>query len=385
MLSILPATINHMQHFRYISLFSGGYGLDLGLEQARTDTFDFEIRACIDNALAARETIRFNRPDIRVLGSADDEFGGDITQLSTTTILQRAALAVGEADFVVGGPPCQSWSVLGNRQGFDDPRGDLMRQFARVVREVQPRAFLMENVAGFRTHADGTALEIMLVLFRAAGYPSLFVWTLNAADFGVPQFRQRVFIVGYRADIPIPRGFDQPVSTHRNPASATLPATMPIYQTVRDAFRNLADNAPNHIVRVHGEVVRARYALLAEGARDPVDHTDRLRWDKPSCTVLVGSSTGGGRPAIHPSEPRHLTVREAARLQGFPDDWIFKNKPTPQYRLVGNAVPPALACAVGRQIVEPLLHIHHIAHQQDVPPGVATGIMGFFRSCRGHH
>ena len=114
------------------------------------------------------------------------------------------------------------------------------------------------------------------------------------------------------------------------------------------------ENLHNHDIRIHGERVRSRYEKIPPGSRDKVDHTDRIDPEKPSGTVLVGSKAGGGRPHIHPYVPRHITVREAARLQSFPDWYKFLGTSTAQYRQVGNAVPPLLAFAVGKSIQDTL-------------------------------
>ena len=337
---------------RYISLFSGGFGLDLGMEAA-----GFEAAVCVEIASAMRETIRYNRPHINVIGDDEHDRKGNLYELTTSNILQRAGLLHEEADLVVGGPPCQSFSILGKRQGFSDPRGSLMLEFVRVVLEARPKAFILENVIGFKNLHKGAALAQIKEHLERDGYPSVQVWTLNAVDFGVPQYRERVFLVGFREDVPrLP--FQKPDPTHRPPPS--LPRTLfevpeptddrPEYQQVRHVLQNMPQHLPNHEFRIHGEAVRTRYEHLAVGDRDRTDHTDRLRWDRPSGTVLVGSSEGGGRPFIHPSEPRHITVREAARLQTFPDTWVFRGSQTDQYRQVGNAVPFYLSRAVALHI-----------------------------------
>lgn len=346
-----------MHTVRYISLFSGGFGLDLGMEAA-----GFEVAICVEIGAAMRETIRYNRPNVKVMGDREDEYGGDLYKLSTNVILERAGLKKGEVDLIVGGPPCQAFSILGNRQGFTDSRGNLMLEFVRVVKEAQPKCFVMENVAGFLTLHKGAAYAQVVSLLEKedkeeVGY-YLHTWKLNAVDYGVPQYRERVFIVGFRKDLPKPDFIQKPEPTHRplNLEAKTLFDTKefvdkrPPYRVVRDVLQNLPTNLLNHEVRLHGPVVSKRYSELPAGSRDRIDHTDRLRWDYPSGTVLVGSSEGGGRPFIHPQEPRHLTVREAARLQAFPDDWFFCGKQTDQYRQVGNAVPPLLAQAVGERI-----------------------------------
>ncbi|NWJ47033.1 MAG: DNA cytosine methyltransferase [Chloroflexi bacterium] len=336
---------------KYISLFSGGFGLDLGIEQAAyKSNVQIDLRVCLDISLAARETIRLNRPSLNVIGDNEGDFGGDLYQINSNLILQRANLAIKEADLVVGGPPCQSFSILGNRQGFEDPRGNLMLEFVRVVREIQPKCFVMENVAGFLSVDKGKSYQKVIDLFTEAGYLNTLTWVLDAVNFGVPQFRRRVFIIGFREGMEV-RGLVPPDSTYFPPDAIGNNRNGLIYRCVRDVLENMPDGLANNERRIHSERVRTRYEQLVQGARDRIDHTDRLAWDRPSGTVLVGSTRGGGRPFIHPFEPRHLTVREAARLQGFPDDWVFAGNQTDQYRQVGNAIPPLLSEVVTRQII----------------------------------
>jgi DNA (cytosine-5)-methyltransferase 1 len=344
-----------MPTISYISLFSGGFGLDLGIEQASEQLgFDINLAVCTDISQAARKTIKSNRPKVNVIGDVKDEFDGDLHKLSTTFLLEKANLDVREVDLIVGGPPCQPFSILGNRQAFEDPRGDLMLEFARVIREAKPKCFVMENVAGFLNVSNGAAYQSIVSLFTVAGYPKIYKWVLDAVNYGVPQFRKRVFVIGFRDDV-MCEGILPPQPTHHHPDSVDIVAGQLAYRCVRDVLENIPAAVKNNERRIHGPQVKERYEKLEQGGRDKTDHTDKLRWDKPSGTVLVGSSKGGGRPFIHPLEPRHLTVREAARLQGFPDDWVFAGNRTNQYRQVGNAVPPALACAVIKQVTGYLL------------------------------
>jgi DNA (cytosine-5)-methyltransferase 1 len=345
-----------MPQLRYISLFSGGFGLDLGAELATTPDISFHAAACVDIDPYARKTIRFNRPHNQVIGDREDEAYGDLNKLTTAFILQRAELRLGEVDLVIGGPPCQSWSILGKRRGFEDSNGKLMHQFVQFVKESKPRAFIMENVDGFLTFDDGAACQEIIAQFKdpACSY-FVYPWRLDAVDFGVPQYRKRAFLIGLHHEFGIAPMISPPQPNHR-PHSKTViedilsPDVRPFYRTVYDAFANYPSHLPNHEPRVHGERVRNRYVELLPGHRDPIDHTDRLCWTEPSGTVLVGSSGGGARPFIHPEEPRHITVREAARLQAFPDEWVFIGNQTAQYRQVGNAVPPPLAAAVIRHV-----------------------------------
>ena len=172
--------------------------------------------------------------------------------------------------------------------------------------------------------------------------------TLNAVDFGIPQFRERVFLVGFakktRFEFPsIPTG----------PGAKELIAEGMLKTPSRWALQDV-EGLPNHRIRPHGSRVRGRYANVTQGSRDSTDHSDRIHSELPSGTVLVRSGAGGGRPHIHPTEHRVLTVREAARLQSFPDWYVFRGTNTSQYRQVGNAVPPLLGYEVGKCVAAAL-------------------------------
>lgn len=325
-----------------VSFFSGAGGLDKGLGLAGFRTLfatDLHEEHC--------ETLKKNFPDAEVLARS-------IIGLSGREILQKINRKTGEIDLVAGGPPCQAFSILGKRKSLEDPRGALVFEFARIIKELKPRAFVFENVKGLTSVNGGRDWKELIRYFQEQTKYDLHTAVLNAADFGVPQFRERVFIVGLREPN---RNFEFPSATHA-PVDRAVLLGLECHRTVRDAFRDLHDQ-PNHDKRIHGERVASRYAKISPGGRDRTDHTDRLEWEKPSGTVLVGSSAGGGRPHIHPKEHRHITVREAARLQSFPDDFVFMSTNTWQYRQVGNAVPPLLAKAIGEKIRD---------HLESVPP-----------------
>ncbi len=322
-----------------VSLFSGAGGLDKGLEMA-----GFRTVFATDVHEPHCATLRRNFPDAVVACAKIADLTGDI-------ILGRLTRTNGDIDLVAGGPPCQSFSILGKRLSFQDPRGALVYDFVRIIQETQPRAFLFENVKGIMTVNGGRDWQELLTYFREQTNYEVEFALLNAVDFGVPQFRERVFVVGFRDGL---GRYSWPSETHA-PADQELliAAGLKPYVTVKQALKRL-DHLPNHVKRIHGSRVAGRYAKTPPGGRDRTDHTDRLELDKPAGTVLVGSSAGGGRPHIHPIEHRHITVREAARLQSFPDDFVFESTSTWQYRQVGNAVPPLLAKAIGDQIREAL-------------------------------
>ncbi|MEN5253489.1 DNA cytosine methyltransferase [Alcaligenes aquatilis] len=316
----------------YVSVFCGGGGLDLGFTAA-----GFKPLFSSDVVPIYCETINNN------LGGHIAE-PHDITELSGLAVVSRVGSNV---DVVIGGPPCQSFSILGSRKSTTDPRGQLVYEYARFIKEIAPRAFLLENVPGILTINKGADWKELLTFFeRETGYH--IQWTkLNAVWFGVPQYRQRVVVVGFRDEEDYNR-FNWPTQLYSESWSEPDLGLLHPRQAML-AFEDVS-HLPNHILRKHGERVSTRYSSVPPGGRDRKDHTDRVHPNRPSGTVLVGSGAGGGRPFIHPFEHRHITVREAARLQSFPDWWDFAGGPTAAYRQVGNAVPPLMAKVLARQI-----------------------------------
>ena len=326
----------HFSKYGYASLFCGGGGLDLGFALAgfRPLFSDVESTFC--------ETLSKNF-DQRLKDHVSEPHC--MTELTGKYVSSRVSKSI---DVVIGGPPCQSFSILGDRKAGADPRGQLIFEFARFIKEVKPRAFLFENVPGILNAGKGKDwLELLSFLEKSTKY-TLRWKKLNSASFGVPQLRERVILIGLRDDVP----FEWPQEEH---AIAKGDMLLPPPYPSKLALESLA-GLPNHILREHGDRVRNRYSTIAPGSRDRVDHTDRIHPDRPSGTVLVGSGGGGGRPFIHPYEPRHITVREAARLQSFPDWWHFSGGPTAAYRQVGNAVPPIMAKAIAKSIMKAIRH-----------------------------
>lgn len=314
-----------------ISLFSGGGGLDLGAYLAGFNTlFASDLKETFVS------TIRANIPHTNI-------FGGDILALSYEDILARAGINEGQLDLMIAGPPCQSFSILGKRKALDDPRGQLTHKYFDLISQIRPRAFLFENVPGLLNVNRGQDFQnLWAYLQEKTGY-QLFSQICHAADYAIPQFRNRVIIIGFREDVNCEH-FNFPTqSTSR----LNLPQRIPSKWALEDI-----EGKPNHEIRKHGPVVQARYNATIPGTRCKTDHTDRINPETPSGTVLVGSSAGGGRPHIHPSVPRVITVREAARLQSFPDWYVFQGSTTDQYRQVGNAVPPIMAYEILKVVHE---------------------------------
>lgn len=314
-----------------LSLFSGAGGLDLGVQAA-----GFKVYSALDNDAACCGTLRKNFPETRVVER-------DIREVSSKELLPPEG--AGDVDLVVGGPPCQAFTILGNRSSFSDPRGALVFTFGEIVSSVGADAFVFENVSGILSLGDGDDFSELTDYFSDIGYHIEHA-VLNALNYGVPQRRERVFVVGFKDPESLAK-FSFPESLDEERPSQLVG---PYRETVSEAFSGIEPDAPNHEERDHTDRVTARYMELEPGARDPVDFCDRLEEDQPSGTVIVGSGGGGGRPFVHPTEPRQITVREAARLQSFPDSFVFVGSKSDQYHQVGNAVPPRMGYAVANRI-----------------------------------
>lgn len=299
-----------------VSLFSGAGGLDLGFILAgHVIVWANDIDA--DAVATYRENI------------GDHVWLGDIKDLDINCIP--------DCDIVIGGFPCQGFSVANMGRNVLDERNQLYKEFLRVIEAKKPKIFVAENVKGILSLAKGAVIDAIVADFRSAGYTVQYK-LLNAADFGVPQTRQRVFIVGVRSDIDF--CFEYPIPTHsRYQEDGLLP-----WVTVFDAIGSYPDpdtvnNLPNHI-----------YSHYKVAARNFTGHrlTDP---NKPSPTILARGNGGGGVCAIpHFNGLRRMTIRESAALQTFPDDFLFCGKMNSCYRQVGNAVPVLLAKAIASQI-----------------------------------
>lgn len=309
--------------FNCISLFSGGGGLDLGAHFA-----GFKSLLVSDIIPDYTNTIKENLPHVSVYN--DDAMGLSPEKIRTLSGVQ------GDIDLIIAGPPCQAFSIIGKRQSMDDPRGKLTIKYFELVAGLRPKAFVFENVPGLLTVNKGEDFANLLQFISDTTGYKLYKTKLNAADFGIPQIRERIFIVGFRPDIDANsfRFPDKPSGAYHD----QLPEKMPSKYALE-----AVDGLPNHEIRIHTEAVRKRFEEVPQGGRDRGSYSDRINPDVPSGTVLIGSSAGGARPHIHPYEPRALTVRETARLQSFPDWYRFCGSRTEQYRQVGNAVPPLLA------------------------------------------
>ena len=322
-----------------ISLFSGGGGLDIGLDAA-----GFKTRFANDIVPQCCRTLEANLPGKPCVVCED------VSSLTAEDIRKKSNLSKDEEiDLLAGGPPCQAFSIIGRRKGRADPRGQMVYQYFRILSELKPKVFVFENVFGLLTVENG---EVFKVVCEKLANPSekihydIKVFRVNAADYGVPQFRDRVIIIGSRIGKNVEKL--NPI-TFEHPEKGQLK-----YRTVTDAFRNLPepnDKCPaNHTGRVHGEQIIKRYSELSFGERDHHTRINKLDPNRPSFTIICGSNCGGGKGHVHPYQPREVTPRESARIQTFPDSWTFDGHGRYVISQVGNAVPALLAFAIGNAI-----------------------------------
>ncbi len=276
----------------------------------------------------------------------------DLRVSSGEELLREAG--VDTVDIVLGGPPCQSFSIRGKRLGLADSRGALVFDFARLVGEMRPTAFVFENVANLASMALRPTLDALLRSLAARGYTCTH-GVLSAADFGVAQNRRRLFIIGNRSGIrlrlPTPTHSSEPVAgRYRHLGTSEVLDDLP------DVSTPAAKRIANHEPTAHTPEMLAAFRRLQPGRRDPKSHHDRLRADRPGYTLRAGVGNFTPLRPIHYLYDRVLSVRESARLQGFPDTFIWPPgvPRLQQYRQVGNSVPPPLAAAIAAAVAAQL-------------------------------
>jgi len=356
-----------------IDLFCGAGGLSEGFRQA-----GFNVLVGQDFDAAAGETFAATHPGATFIG-------GRIQDVTPAQMLKAAGKKRGEIDVIVGGPPCQGYSVYNHQRGESDPRAGLFREYLRIVRGIQPRWLVMENVTGITSIAGGGIVHEIKSAMHALGY-RVDMRVLKAEEFGVPQERRRVFFVATRTDAPILfpepthgpglKPFvtvwdaisDLPVLHNGDAESPRHYAKMPqnAYQTLlRGSLKEVRNHSAGRLARINQERMKhippggswrdIPNDLLPAGMlrANRSDHTKRYgrpRKTDLACTILTKCDVHWGA-YIHPVQDRAFTVREAARLQSFPDTFEFLGSRTEQYVQVGNAVPPLL----GRKVAEALL------------------------------
>lgn len=338
--------------YESISLFSGAMGLDLGLEKAGID-----IKLCQDFDESCYKTMLINNKPAMT---------GDIRKIDSSTILEASGLKKGNVFLLCGGPPCQPFSTAGKRLGINDPRGSLFMDYVRMVNEIRPRFFVFENVKGLTSIAvdkggePGEVLNIILAEFQKIGYKTVHA-VLDAVYYGVPQFRERLIILGSRDHediyLPAPTHFQR----HQLPDMR--------WRTLGEAIKDLEDN-PGPCTNFSEERLKF-LRLVPEGGnwRDLPKEIQpiamggawesgggkagfyrRLSYAQPSPTVVT-SPVQKATMMCHPTKDRPLSVKEYARIQQFPDDWMIEGTISNQYKQIGNAVPVGLAEAIGKALI----------------------------------
>ena len=346
-----------------ISLFSGAMGLDIGLARAGLNIVigqDFD-KSCV-------ETMQANGHEVLC---------GDIREIKAPDLLAETGMKVGEPFLICGGPPCQPFSTAGKRLGINDPRGSLFMDFIRMIDYIKPRFFVMENVKGIissplkhvpieeRDGSDpeqqlGTVLDVILNEFNKLNYKTVY-GVLDAVNYGVPQFRERFVLIGSRDNedifLPVPTHF----AVHQNEKYK--------WQSLSSAIRDIED-APGICESFSQE--RLKYLrLVPEGGNwrslpeemieeamggayrsggGKVGFYRRLSYSEP-CPTLVTSPVQKATMMCHPTQDRPLSIKEYARIQQFPEEWVFTGTVASQYRQIGNAVPVGLAEQIGKAII----------------------------------
>lgn len=353
-----------MTAYNTISLFSGAMGLDLGIEKV-----GFKIRVCVEKDKWAAQTIRANT-SIPVIER-------DINDVHTDEILAAAGIGRQDVTLVIGGPPCQAFSTAGKQKGFADFRGNVMLQYLRVVRDIMPEFFIMENVRGLQSaklnsvpaeyaeyepikDVKGSAFHFMVAEFRKLGY-SISHALLNAANYGVPEKRERIVVIGHRGErVPIPS------PTHSENGEFGTKK----WNTLRNCIGDMEHRTDLHYTELRKRS-RPYMKILKEGQNwrnlpedmamqamgkayflsgGKTGFLRQLKFDEPSPT-LVTSPTMPATLLCHPTQLRPLSIEEYARIQQFPDSWTFNGRLETIYKQIGNAVHVGLGQAVGQQIM----------------------------------
>lgn len=352
-----------------IDLFAGAGGLSYGFYHNQA----YKILAANEIESDMCSTYKTNHKDVPVYCS-------DIKDFSMDLLNNDLGINKDDVDVIIGGPPCQAYSTVGKRL-LDDPRGKLFQEYYRIVKEADPKVFLFENVKGLLSMDKGNLLKTIISLFEGIGYKVKYK-VLNAVDYGVPQYRERVIIVGFKTK----KEYAFPESTHCN-----IDENKPNYLTLSDALsdlprfenggeatsyvqeptndfqrriRNNADSLSEHFSPKNNDnLVRLMKALPDGGTPQDLPETlrpksgfkntyARLWWNQPSTTITRNFGTPSSSRCIHPKDPRPLSTREAARLQTFPDDYVFCGAKGSKNLQIGNAVPVELSKVLAKSIFD---------------------------------
>ena len=360
---------------KIIDLFAGVGGLSYAFSKDP----NFEIVAANEILPKMAKVYELNHPTVKL-------YCKDIKEFGSYDLKKDLGLEPKDIDLIVGGPPCQAYSTVGKRI-INDPRGKLFQEYYRILKEVMPKVFIFENVKGLLSINNGELINTIISLFESLNY-SVTYKVLNAADYGVPQIRERVIIVGTR----LRKQYHYPKPTHYNPEKCNLSSnnTLKPYLKLSDAISDLPiignndegfeyrsdpqndfqkrmrKNAPSKIMDhnspKNSDEMIYMMKLLPDGGTPkdlPLDIRpksgfgntySRLWWDRPSTTITRNLGTPSSSRCIHPKSPRPLTTREGARIQCFPDDYIFYGSRGDKNLQIGNAVPTLLSLAIKNSI-----------------------------------
>lgn len=328
--------------YSYIDLFCGAGGLSFGFDKAGFENiFSVEINP------EFAKTYKKNFPSHKLLVE-------DIRDISNDTV--KELVGGREIDIIIGGPPCQGFSIAGNigRTFIDDERNRLFKEFVRFVSEVNPKMFIMENVAAMATHLKGKTIKAIVDAFEHAGMGYKVKWeVLNTVNYEIAQERRRIVVVGVRSDLD---------------TEFSYPTHSTVIKTIKDVIGDLPplasgeqSNIPNHVAMSHSKQMLEKMSYIKDGG-DRYDIPEELRpksgdvrkyirYDSTRPSVCV---TGDMRKIFHYEQNRALTCRELARIQSFPDSFVFEGKSIQIQQQIGNAVPPKLANFLAEQAKETL-------------------------------
>lgn len=385
-----------IHYLTVLDLFSGPGGMSQGIMDARNHNFRFKVAVANDYDKAVKSTYTMNHKDVEfVFGSITD----DSTKRAIISSLQRK-IGRTTVDLVVGGPPCKGFSLENKMtRNMSNPMNRLVTHYVEMIKRVKPSAFIMENVPGIIAMQGGAMIKSLISAFKAMGYHNADVWLLNAAEYGIPQARKRAFLVGSKNKVSI----EKPKKTHGNAKETKINASLSEYVNIYDAISDLpqirtgqtmsannsyskdacnefqrkirrkSSNVANHIVTKNTPIVIKRIKSVPSGGnwsdipkhlmkvdgkygRLELVHSmiyKRLPKNSPSITITNFRKA----MIIHPSQHRLLSVREAARIQTFPDHFKFGGGISDMQQQVSDAVPVYLAKKVGDAM---LTHLHTV-------------------------
>lgn len=337
-------------NLKSIELFAGAGGLAIGLEES-----GFNHVALVEIDKYASETLKKNRPKWKVINE-------DIKNICQKNLEKEFNIKKRELDLLSGGAPCQSFSYAGKKLGLNDDRGSMFFYYNHFLKNLQPKFFLFENVRGLISHNKGETLKTIIECFKESGYITQYK-VLNAWNYGVAQKRERLFIIGIRKDLQNKIFFDFPKEQKYKPVLKDILLDVPpsdgakysktkekIFAMVPQGgcWKDIDENIAKNYMKTCWYMGGGKTGILR-----------RLSLNEPSLTILTTPQMKQ-TDRCHPIYNRPLNIRESARIQSFPDNWVFTGSLTNQYKQVGNAVPCLLAKAIGEEIKKAIIRSKNV-------------------------